>query len=67
MLFKCHEEQALLNLFNKLQLPKSNQWLLEGIFYSYFIQPSSISVNKETVMSIPFHITLIYKTVRYKN
>lgn len=33
MLFKCHEEQALLNLFNKLQWPKFNQWLLERDFY----------------------------------
>lgn len=79
MLFKCHEEQALLNLFNKLQWPKCNQWLLERKSYWYFIQLSSISVNDDTNKMQPitinkwcnvlfrFSINLVYKTLRYKN
>lgn len=46
MLFKCHEEQALLNLFNELQSPKSDQWLREGRLN--FVQLSSISVVIKT-------------------
>lgn len=48
MLFKCHEEQALLDPFNKLQRPKCNQWLLEGELHPHLMQPQSMSVNNHT-------------------